>query len=159
MQRRRPKIIKGKQHWLCPTCKRWVSKDKYFNHPRSWNGIGAQCKTCHTKSAIRTRSVETTRRINRESMRRQRLVDPEKFRKRERIFSKRRIKDLKYKARVILNGAVVSGKLKKPARCNECGASGKIYGHHPNYKRPLFVEWLCSLCHGKKHRILKERRP
>lgn len=36
-----------------------------------------------------------------------------------------------------------------PSVC-ACGAT-KTQAHHPDYSKPLEVEWLCSGCHAKKH--------
>lgn len=41
----------------------------------------------------------------------------------------------------------------KPKICPKCGAIDKeIYGHHPDYSKPDFVEWVCVDCHNKIHR-------
>ena len=54
--------------------------------------------------------------------------------------------------------ALRHGLLKKPKTCSLCGDSGKIHGHHPDYKKPLDVVWLCATCHMREHaRIRKER--
>ena len=41
-----------------------------------------------------------------------------------------------------------------PATCVVCG-SNKVEAHHPDYKKPLRVIWLCTLHHHELHR--KER--
>ena len=35
--------------------------------------------------------------------------------------------------------------------CTDCGQQAAEY-HHPDYRYPLLVIPLCTLCHGKKHR-------
>lgn len=91
-------------------------------------------------------------------MARAREKSPEKFRNRDRLAAKKREKNERTMARAILNAAVKGGRLRRPARCEVCGGMASVHGHHPNYSKPLAVEWLCTLCHGKKHRI-EFRRP
>jgi hypothetical protein len=55
------------------------------------------------------------------------------------------------RARAKLRYAVWSGKIVKPAACEQCGSTGRIHGHHHDYSRPLEVEWLCTACHGRAH--------
>lgn len=60
----------------------------------------------------------------------------------------------KREARVALGHAVESGRLVKPARCEDCGElteSRRLHGHHEDYSKPLTVEWLCATCHKKRH--------
>lgn len=38
----------------------------------------------------------------------------------------------------------------KPRQCENCGAE-KTEAHHPDYRRPLYVVWLCRACHKKLH--------
>lgn len=56
----------------------------------------------------------------------------------------------KVRARRILRNAITFGRLtRKP--CERCGRS-RSQAHHPDYARPLDVQWLCSLCHAAVHR-------
>lgn len=41
------------------------------------------------------------------------------------------------------------GKL-SPQPCRECGGAAEM--HHPDYSKPLEVEWLCRTCHLALHR-------
>jgi hypothetical protein len=53
--------------------------------------------------------------------------------------------------------AFQNGTIKK-LPCAACG-NRKSQIHHPDYRKPLFVVWLCSRCHGKlyprKRKILR----
>ena len=59
-------------------------------------------------------------------------------------------------AHVILGNAIRKGAIVKPTECSNCGASGRVYGHHEDYSLPLDVIWVCSSCHGEIH---KRRMP
>lgn len=61
-----------------------------------------------------------------------------------------------------LEKAIQRGKIKRPRRCQNCGKvpprfrDGRtaIQAHHPDYAKPLQVEWLCQRCHHARHRSL-----
>lgn len=60
----------------------------------------------------------------------------------------------KFRARRRVQKAVSEGRIDKPDRCEECGVAerDRLQGHHADYSKPLEVEWLCTSCHGKRHR-------
>lgn len=62
-------------------------------------------------------------------------------------------------ARNKLNRFVRLGQIDKPDRCEQCGkkCTGKqLHGHHIDYSRPLYVFWLCPLCHAAEHIQIRE---
>ena len=150
MNKKQPKIINNIVRWKCPSCNKWLSEKEFYKDKRTSNGLTSYCKKCHTKLAIKTRDVDNKNRINREYMRRARKRQPQKFRNREKIASRKRAKTLKTIARQKLNAAVKNGKIQKPKLCEQCGKSKKLTAHHPDYSKPLDVIWLCYECHGNK---------
>lgn len=44
------------------------------------------------------------------------------------------------------------GVMKRSNKCEECGKECKSQAHHHDYDKPMDVVWLCSVCHGAKHR-------
>lgn len=59
---------------------------------------------------------------------------------------------LKAKASATYVAAVHRGDLVRPDACQDCGRTNtRIMGHHPDYAKPLDVEWLCSACHRSRH--------
>lgn len=47
--------------------------------------------------------------------------------------------------------ALRDGVIRRPVRCEGCGELGPVEGHHHDYQRPLYVSWLCPVCHGAQH--------
>jgi hypothetical protein len=43
----------------------------------------------------------------------------------------------------------------RPETCERCGAQGLIHRHHPDYLKPLMVEFLCARCHAAVHREMR----
>lgn len=54
-------------------------------------------------------------------------------------------------ARGQLRQAIATGKIRRPTRCERCGREGYVDGHHSDYSKPLYVEWLCRSCHAAHH--------
>ena len=66
-----------------------------------------------------------------------------------RKYSKDPKKRIKMRARSAVAEAIKSGRLIRKA-CSVC-KEPKSQAHHPDYSKPLFVVWLCALCHGAEH--------
>lgn len=57
------------------------------------------------------------------------------------------------KARDAVKRAILAGRI-VPQCCERCG-DPKAEAHHPNYKRPLLIEWLCDVDHKAAHREMR----
>jgi hypothetical protein len=64
------------------------------------------------------------------------------------------------RAHAILHIMLRDGKMFRPLYCELCSSDGQnprcpirvqIQAHHPDYARPLIVQWLCRSCHKKWH--------
>lgn len=62
--------------------------------------------------------------------------------------------EVKNRARRLATIAHQNGKLKERP-CEYCGRDWGVHKHHPDYSRPLFVQWLCARCHAKEHKKLR----
>lgn len=58
----------------------------------------------------------------------------------------------RYRAHRLVEYALKRGAMRKPPRCDQCGARGPVEAHHDDYTKPLEVRWLCDLCHRTEHR-------
>ena len=127
----------------CTQCKQPKDVSEF---PRRGKSLRAACRSC-TRAAFRDWYARVK-------------IDPSK----ERVRVAKRLrnhgrKDKRYsnsdpyrrRARMALNYAVKSGVVIRPAACSACGWVCKPHGHHADYSKPLEVEWLCSICHGKRH--------
>jgi len=57
----------------------------------------------------------------------------------------------KHEARRLVSEAIRDGVLVRPEACEICEGRDSIQAHHPDYDRPLDVEWLCLSCHTDTH--------
>jgi ribosome-binding protein aMBF1 (putative translation factor) len=64
----------------------------------------------------------------------------------------------KVRARQLVQRAVKTGRLVRPDACERCGTEGWVEAHHPDYTKPLDVEWLCGDCHRSEHQAPPTRR-
>jgi hypothetical protein len=55
-------------------------------------------------------------------------------------------------ARSLVAAALKSGNLVKSKTCERCEKRKRnLQGHHPDYSKPLNVQWLCPPCHSLIH--------
>lgn len=124
-------------------------------------GVGNRCKECDAKRAKvnyykkQLHILEKRRQwyaLNRKEIR-------ERGNKRSKIhWRKWYLKNkLKHNAREKLRYAVRRGKIIKPERCPVCKIKENLQGHHPDYSKPLDVEWLCGRCHEAVEHNLPNR--
>lgn len=109
-----------------------------------------RCKKCNYKKIIAVPLEKCRARRNRY---RANHLEQERAREREQH---KRTPQFKKVARRAVAEAIKSGTLIRPETCDQCGNKGRIHGHHPDYFKPLSVQWLCPLCHADAHRKLKD---
>ncbi|SRR6266478_352219 len=82
-----------------------------------------------------------------------RLNNPEKWRKdrRSAVIRWRKKNRCALLAHNAVANALRRGKIRRPKNCSYCGEKCKPNGHHPDYRKPLEVVWLCTPCHNKEH--------
>jgi len=124
-------------------------------------GTWSCCAACHREraKANRLKNIDRVRaydrgrgyrRNNPETVRKWREANKAKINEKQRAY--RRGNPEKYRARTAVGNALRDGKLTKPDRCQRCGEARPVEGHHHDYSKPVEVEWICRLCHGKEHR-------
>lgn len=129
-----------------------------------YNRVTSRCKECHKKKVRENRKAKADYYREYDAHRYQ--SDPKVKARHKRYQETPRGKasmtlarkrwdsknPIKRAASQMVNNAVRDGKLQKPSNCSECGAGGRIEGHHSDYNKPLDVDWLCPTCHTARHK-------
>ena len=115
------KVLVREGEAWCSDCEAWLPKER-FTRESSRRGVRGTCRNCDT---ARRRAY------------------------RHRHSARHRVVDRAHKA---VRAAVRRGELIRPKFCEDCdGAPARIEAHHEDYSKPLEVDWLCRLCHQKRH--------
>jgi len=142
----------------CSACKIEKIVEEFYKDKRTPDGLKSQCKKCHCICSMMSRDVDNHRNYNRDWHRKSGYATRQEVREREMLRSRVRGKSLECRARALANRAIELGFLVRPKECPLCGTVDLgIHAHHVDYMRPLDVEWMCSECHGKRHRKIVER--
>lgn len=91
------------------------------------------------------------------AVKRWRLENRQRYLETEIIKKKR--DRLKINCRFKVINAIRRGKMIRGDKCEICGKQGKMEAHHGDYKKPLEVKWLCTICHRHKHNKLLDIKP
>jgi hypothetical protein len=124
----------------CVVCGETKPLNKFSTSKQARNGRCQPCRRCWNKR-YRDRDPDTKKKRN--------ALDRARYAK-----QKAEGWSEKKKARDLLRDAVHKGRIRKPTRCEKCGGEfpkNEIEGHHEDYLKPYFVEWLCHPCHQRSH--------
>lgn len=148
---------------ICMTCREEKPLTAFYRHNGMADGHLNKCKECCKEAVRKNRAanLEYYRAYDKNRF----LCDP-RVRERQARYRKTKAgKEAirkagakwqdnnreKRAAHVILGNAVKNGRVTKASACENCGAPGRLNGHHHDYARPLEVKWLCPACHRKEH--------
>lgn len=144
---------------ICSNCKIEKSLSEFWKDKSKKAGCHSQCiPCCHRIKEARLARDPSFFLRERHRGRVRRESNVEKERERGRLKAKTRKvtyqrMSFKNRSRNISRTAVKNGKLKKPSCCEICKEVHPLTIHHLDYAQPLNVQFLCSTCHGKQHRL------
>ena len=144
----------------CFKCGKEKPRENFYGHSRMADGLLGKCKDCTKKDFAENEAkcktnpdwVSKERARNRERMARLRslgICRTTSKKARKTWVSKNPHK--RY-AQNVADRAYKNGEIKKPDKCEACGTVGYVEKHHPDYSKPLFIQWLCTKCHGLTRR-------
>ena len=140
---KQPVMVKGVKHWRCSRCVANKRPSEFSGNSENTNGLRSECDQCHRLN---------NRLATRKRMRTARAADPAKYREIYRLESRLRDpQSIKIRCRREFGRAIRSGRIIRPGKCSDCGKKCKPHGHHEDYTKPLEVELLCPVCHGRRH--------
>ena len=117
----------------CPRCKIGKAESYFSKNSGRKDGLQGWCKDC-----IRLNSqTEKGKSIHKKGSETYWSKYPEKR-----------------KAQRVINNAIRDGRIERPSYCEGCFQEKFVEGHHPDYDKPLEVDWLCKKCHRELHKEL-----
>jgi hypothetical protein len=131
----------------CFKCQCEKSIDDFYRHARMRDGHLNKCKACTKADALKHRQLhlEQVRQYDR-----MRAIQPHRIALNVAVTAKWRAADpRRTAAHNAVARAIKSGALSRQP-CAACGST-KVVAHHPDYDKPLAVEWLCQAHHKQAH--------
>ena len=150
---------------ICKGCGGEKPETEFYRHAKMANGRLSYCKTCVKNRVTRHRenNIEKVREYDRargllperKKQVKERAWKYEKSRK-EILKNDRETNPHKYAARSYVNNGIRRKTIIKPNFCERCHKELKLQAHHEDYSKPAEIVWLCSGCHGERHREINE---
>jgi hypothetical protein len=138
----------------CFKCQLQKSLDAFYRHSMMKDGHLNKCIECTKKDVAehRAENLEKVRQYDRD-----RSSLPHRAELRKRVGTEwLRLNSVKRRAQLTVQSAVKRKEMSRPEYCSFCGDAGMIEAHHPDYSRPLMVEWLCVPCHRQAHALARK---
>ena len=142
---------------MCSKCNQEKPLTEFYRTSITEDRLQYQCKSCvaayyqtnKTRICKRLKEYRKTRKTEIVSTRK-RYMGTGRGKELSRLASKEyRLKHPdRCEARKIVRGAIDSGELVRPTICPSCDTETFIESHHPDYRKPLEIEWLCNKCHN-----------
>lgn len=140
----------------CFKCKKEKPLNEFYVHPMMFDGHLNKCIDCTKKDvserlAIKLKDLEWLAlerarcRAKQARYRKLGLAIPSSPESSKQWASRNRHKT---RAQNQARRAVLSGKINRKKKCEECGKRKKLHMHHADYSKPLNVQFLCHRCHG-----------
>ena len=129
-------------HKKCFKCNGLKPLSSFYAHSQMREGYLNKCKACACADAFlhRRKNIEGIRAYDRKRGSRQTFHWQKEYRARN---------PEKIRAHGAIQRAIKTGRLtRKP--CEECGDKEAV-AHHPDYSKPLLINWLCSAHHSQLH--------
>ena len=144
----------------CIDCGESKSLDGFHRLSRAADGRRSRCKDCRLEryhKRMADPDYAARERIRLRAKNRRRWREDPAYRKQELTRRRSRPWPVDPNAAVYkrVHRAIEAGLLVPAEHCERCGHDFSEYkreAHHADYSKPLEVEWLCKLCHGKEHR-------
>lgn len=116
---------------ICPKCDEQKPLVFFARDLSKSDGVTSHCKECRN----RYRQLPRPKALHRE---------------RSREYMRKLSAEKKY-CRFIL-GKLINAGLEIPDKCEVCSGEEELQAHHPNYRNPFVLVWLCKRCHAYLHR-------
>lgn len=133
---------------------------EFYRHSEMADGHLNKCKECAKRDSsdrekrLRRNVAWVEKELNRTRIKSARARERGKGSSPEYMREKCRLWAAKYphkvKAQAAVCTAIRNGKLKR-LPCQVCGTTENVHAHHPDYSKPLEVEWLCVIHHSREH--------
>lgn len=134
----------------CKKCEQTKDISEFYKHIKMTDGYLSFCKTCvkaRMKAYSKTERCKENGRLWRKTDKGKASIQREGKRHSQKYPTRR-------KARHKISNAIRDKRLfRKP--CEVCSSTFNVEGHHPDYKEPLKVVWLCSKHHKELHKQLE----
>jgi len=137
----------------CFKCGQELPLTEFYRHAQMKDGHLNKCKTCAKRDVRENYRADPEARRAYERKREQRPERKAKKAEYQRRFRARH--QDRSEAHNAVSNALRDGKLVQ-GPCLDCGTTEQVEAHHPDYRFPLAVEWLCFACHRGRHGQLVE---